>query len=68
MKCPTCRCMKFYFKDQDDKYEIYEFDTSDGKMVFNESLGQDQAPQVTPEIETYCNQCAWHGKFNTLNK
>lgn len=67
MKCPTCGCEKFYIKDPDDEYEIYEFNTSEGKIVFEDSLNQNQVPQMAPDIETFCIQCSWHGKYNTLN-
>jgi len=67
MKCPTCGCEKFYIKNQDDEYETYEFSTSGEDIIFDESLDQQELPQITPKIETFCNQCAWHGEFNTLS-
>ena len=66
MKCPTCGCEKFYVKDVDDEYEIYEFTTSGGKVAFEQEYDQNQLPNITSEIDTFCNKCAWHGKFETL--
>lgn len=66
MKCPTCGCENFYIKDADDEYETYEFSCSTGKVEFDDDLDKQEIPQVTNEIETYCNKCAWHGKFGTL--
>ncbi len=66
MKCPTCGCENFYIKDTDDEYETYEFTAADGKIEFDATLDQQEVPQITKEIETYCNKCAWHGKFETL--
>ena len=60
MKCPTCGCEKFYVKNENDEYEIYEFNTLGDKIVFDESLEQDEIPQLTPQVETFCNKCAWH--------
>ena len=68
MKCPTCGCEKFYIKDENDEYEIYEFTTSGEKIVFDEGLDQQEIPQITDGRETFCNQCAWHGKFDTLDR
>lgn len=68
MKCPTCGCEKFYVKDKNDEYEIYEFSTLGENIVFDEELGPQKIPKITNEIDTFCNKCAWHGKFNTLTK
>lgn len=68
MKCPTCGCENFFIKDKDDEYEIYEFSTTQGKIVFNDNVTQEEVPTLTDEMETYCDKCAWHGKLNTLNK
>ncbi len=68
MNCPTCGCEKFYIKNEEDEYEIFEFSTSGEKIIFAESLDQDDIPEITDNIETFCDQCAWHGEFNTLSK
>lgn len=68
MKCPTCGCEKFYIKDEDDEYEIYEFTTFEKKIVFDENFGQQKTPKISGETQTFCNQCAWHGKFVTLTR
>ncbi|WP_319576329.1 hypothetical protein [uncultured Desulfobacter sp.] len=68
MKCPTCGCEKFYVKDDDDEYEIYEFTTLGKNVVFDKALDSQEIPKITNEIHTFCNKCAWNGKFNTLTK
>ena len=66
MKCPTCGSENFYVKDADDEYEIYEFNCSEGAIKFDDDLDKEGVPQIEKETETFCNKCAWHGKFNTL--
>jgi hypothetical protein len=66
MKCPTCGCEKFYIKDAEDEYELYEFTASGGKVEFDAALETQDIPELTNEIETFCDKCAWHGKFETL--
>ena len=39
MKCPTCGCERFYIKDSDDEYEIYEFTTAKGTIEFDSKEG-----------------------------
>jgi hypothetical protein len=57
---------RFYLKDVDDEYETYEFDTSGGKVKFFDNSYEDQHPEITNEVETFCGKCAWHGKFAVL--
>lgn len=67
-KCPDCGAQKFYVKDPDDQYELFEFDLKDGEIV---STGNDKEAihiDVTEETETYCDKCAWHDKFKHLKK
>ena len=66
MKCPTCGCERFYVKDVNDEYEIFEFTVSKGQIEFDENLDTQNLPKVTNEIETFCDKCAWHGKFESL--
>jgi hypothetical protein len=66
MKCPTCGCEKFYIKDADDEYELYEFTALNGKVKFDATLETQNIPEMTAEMETFCDKCAWHGKFETL--
>jgi hypothetical protein len=61
MKCPVCGSLKFFVKDPADEYETHEFDLRDGQAVF-----PDESQEVLPVTETYCNRCAWHGKFEML--
>ena len=65
MKCPSCGCRVFYVKDPDDEFEIYEFESQDGKVVFSPESESDAAPDVDADTEIYCNKCAWHGEFKT---
>jgi len=64
LKCPLCGSNSFYAKDPTDPYEIYEFDLSEGKMIFSSEVDESDLPEVDQETETYCNRCAWHGKLN----
>ena len=66
MKCPTCGCEDFFIKDKDDEYEIHEFSAMYGKIEFKDSLDQQGIPEITKEVETFCNRCPWHGTFETL--
>lgn len=66
MKCPTCGCERFYIKDADDEYEIYEFTTSNGNLEFDNTLDTQNIPEVSTEVETFCDKCAWHGRFGIL--
>ncbi|THB80157.1 MAG: hypothetical protein D3926_08615 [Desulfobacteraceae bacterium] len=65
MKCPTCGCERFFVKDADDEYEIYEFTAPGGQVNFDDPGSEDLA-EVTSDTETFCDKCAWHGKFSTL--
>ena len=62
MKCPICGCLSFYVKDPDDAFETHEFDIKDGEVVFQ----FDSSGMLNPDTETYCNNCAWHGRFVEL--
>jgi len=66
LKCPLCGSNRFYAKDPTDPYEVYEFDLSEGRMIFSSEVDESGLPEVDQETETYCNRCAWHGKLKTL--
>jgi hypothetical protein len=66
MKCPLCGCERFYVKDPDDEYETYEFICQDGEVVFDDENDDNDVPSINDSTETYCDKCAWHGKFETL--
>jgi len=66
MKCPTCGSDRFYLKDDEDEYEIYEFTLKGSEVQFDEGLDPGSLPNVTADRETYCDKCAWHGAFDTL--
>lgn len=65
-RCPLCGCKRFYVKNPDDEYDLCEFDCIDGEPVFDSNLEADQRPDIEQATETYCNQCAWHGRFGDL--
>ena len=66
LKCPDCGARRFYVKDPEDQYNIFEFDlTKEGVIQFDEESGSNPI-EVLEETETYCDRCAWHGKFGTL--
>jgi hypothetical protein len=68
MECPFCGCQNFYVKDPNDEFEIYEFETKDGDIAFSEDVDEADCPAIEEGTETYCNQCAWHGKIQELKK
>jgi hypothetical protein len=66
MKCPDCGAKRFYVKDPEDQYNVFEFNLSEeGVVSFDEESCSDQI-EVREETETYCDRCAWHDKFKTL--
>ncbi len=68
MKCPLCRSQHFYVKDSEDAYEIYPFNCSEGPICFDPDVDPSGIPPIDDETETYCNQCAWHGKYQELKQ
>jgi len=66
IECPHCGCEEFYVKDPDDEYEIYEFSCPDGEIVFSTKCAGVETPEIQPQTETYCNRCAWHGKYREI--
>jgi len=66
LKCPLCGSNSFYTKDPTDPYEIYEFDVTEGKIVFSSEVDESELPEVDQETETYCNRCAWHYKLKAI--
>ena len=68
MKCPMCGCQKFFLKDPDDEYEVFPFDVSKGEVHFDADVDTDDAPKVDDKTETYCEDCAWHGKLDDMKK
>jgi len=67
MKCPVCRSQKFYVRDPEDEYEIYSFNCREESVCFDTDVDTSKAPVISSDTETFCNQCAWHGKFGTLD-
>ena len=65
--CPDCGSQRFYVKDQEDQYEILEFDLVDGKIVFSDNGTESGTLEIAAETETYCSRCAWHDKFRLLH-
>jgi hypothetical protein len=69
LKCPDCGAQRFYVKDPEDQYNIFEFDLREGEIVFTDSqVESEQPPEVNEETETFCDRCAWHDKFKSLKK
>jgi hypothetical protein len=66
MECPFCGCESFYIKDPQDEYEVYEFEVKDGNIAFSEESEEAECPPIAGNTETYCNRCAWRGKFQEL--
>ena len=67
-KCPVCGCEEFYVKDPDDEYETYEFTCKDGRVCFDPDVDESDAPEMSEDVETYCNRCSWHDKLGTIKK
>ncbi|MEJ2589194.1 MAG: hypothetical protein P8165_16785 [Deltaproteobacteria bacterium] len=65
-KCPICGSKRFYVKNPDDEYDLYEFECRDGEIYFEDTLTDEECPEVRDGTETYCNNCAWHDKFEEL--
>ena len=51
-KCPVCGCKKFYVKNPDDEYDIYEFKCKEGEICFEEDL----------DVMTVCAPSASYGE------
>jgi hypothetical protein len=68
MKCPACGSESFYTKDPDDQYNIFEFSLKEGRIIFNPEDTESTQPDIVEETETFCQRCAWHDKFKTLNR
>ena len=66
MKCPVCGCLNFFVKDPEDEYETYEFELRDGNICYDSRDDDSDNPEIRDDTETFCNQCAWHGKLKEL--
>lgn len=66
MKCPDCGCQRFYVKDPEDEFNLFEFDLIDEKIVPIDEENRANALEVQENTETYCDKCAWHDKYKTL--
>ena len=66
--CPFCGCREFYVKDPDDAFEVHAFEIRDEEIVFHDLEEDGNAPEVQDQTETYCESCAWHGKFSELKE
>lgn len=67
MKCPDCGAYRFYAKDPDDPYLLTEFDLASGRIEFLNVDEDGSTLEIDEDTETYCDRCAWHGKFRILN-
>jgi hypothetical protein len=68
MKCPDCGSQRFYVKDPEDQYNIFEFDLKEGEIVCSDKEAEGEPLEVVEETETFCDRCAWHDKFKTLKQ
>jgi len=68
MACPLCRSAKFYIKDPEDEYETHEFELTQDHIRFEDEENMEEVPEVTKECEIFCQRCAWHGPFDSLDK
>lgn len=68
MKCPDCGCQSFYVKDPEDQFNIFEFELKEGKIVPDTTEGCGDLLVVMEDTETYCERCAWHDTFKTLQQ
>lgn len=68
MKCPDCGAQRFYVKDPEDQYNIFEFDLIDGRIVSSDNENESDRLEVVEETETFCDRCAWHDKFKILKQ
>lgn len=68
MKCPLCRSQHFYVKDPEDAYEMFPFNYSEGSICFDPDVDPTRTPTIDDGTETFCNQCAWHGKIQDMSE
>ena len=66
MVCPLCGCDHFYVKNPEDEYETFEFDVRNGEIVFTSEDVERECPEIKEGTETYCDNCAWHGKWKEI--
>ncbi|MBU1568673.1 MAG: hypothetical protein KJ630_23980 [Proteobacteria bacterium] len=66
MKCPDCGAQRFFVKDPEDQYNIFEFDVKGGKICYSDKESESDSPEVIEETEIFCDRCAWHDKFKNL--
>ena len=61
MACPICKSTRFYVKDPEDEFEIYEFEYHHGGVQFADPDMLDHAPEIKEDSEIFCQRCSWHG-------
>jgi hypothetical protein len=66
MPCPLCGCEHFYVKNPEDEYETFEFDVKGGEILFPSEEAESERPRIKEDTETYCDNCAWHGKLKEI--
>ncbi|MCU0588431.1 MAG: hypothetical protein MUF52_09765 [Syntrophobacteraceae bacterium] len=67
-KCPVCASRKFFVKDEEDEFEVHDFEIVGGEVVFQESGDPAEAPRLEDGTEAYCGRCSWHGAMERLTK
>ena len=65
-KCPVCGCERFHVKNPQDAFDVYEFECRDGRPVFDADTDPGEAPEIRAETVAYCNRCAWHDRYDSL--
>lgn len=68
LKCPDCGAQQFYVKDPDDRYTISDFSLETGTVAYLDNEPEAEHITVSDDTEIFCNQCAWHDKFNSLKR
>ncbi len=68
IQCPDCGANEFYVKDPQDKFNIFEFNLVEDKIVHLDVDTEEPIPNILDETHTYCQRCSWHGKFKILQQ
>lgn len=68
LMCPDCRAQRFYVKDPEDSFTLTEFSVESGEVEYLDDSQDAENLPVNEDTEIYCDRCAWHDKFATLQK
>ena len=53
-KCPLCGSQRFYIKDAEDEFELYEFDLKEGEIAFDSEVSASELPRATCHLAASC--------------